>query len=135
VQGQKDVQAIVSLRSRRQVDNPVVFPEESPIAQKEQGSGSTKERDAKPSIATVEIPPRSFIPKVPYPDRLLVPKKGGKFEDILGVFKQVQINIPFLDAIQQVSSYAKFLKHLITVKRKTNVPKKVCLTKHVSLIL
>jgi hypothetical protein len=51
------------------------------------------------------------------------------------VFKQVQINIPFLDAIQQVPSYAKFLKDLITVKRKTNVTKKVCLTEQVSSIL
>jgi hypothetical protein len=78
---------------------------------------------------------RSLVPKAPYPDRLLAPKKGGKFEDILEVFKQVQINIPFLDAIQQVPSYAKFLKDLITVKRKTNVPKKVCLTEQVSSIL
>jgi hypothetical protein len=73
-------------------------------------------------------PPRSFVPKAPYPERLQVPKKGGKFEDIMEVFKQVQINIPFLDTIQQVSSYAKFLKDLITVKRKTNVPKKAFLT-------
>jgi hypothetical protein len=47
----------------------------------------------------------------------------------------VQINIPFLDAIQQVPSYAKFLKDLITVKRRTDVPKNVCLTEHVSSIL
>jgi hypothetical protein len=47
----------------------------------------------------------------------------------------VQINIPFLDAIQQVPPYAKFLKDLITVKRKFNVPKKVCLTEQVSSIL
>jgi len=39
-----------------------------------------------------------------------------------------------LDAIQQVPSYAKFLKDLITVKQ-TNVPKKVCLTEQVSSIL
>jgi hypothetical protein len=51
------------------------------------------------------------------------------------VFKQVQINIPFLDAIQQISSYAKFLKDLVTVKRKTNVPKKVFMTEQVSAIL
>jgi hypothetical protein len=51
------------------------------------------------------------------------------------VFKQVQINIPFLDAIQQVPSYAKLLKDLVTVKRKTNVPKRVCLTEQVSSIL
>jgi hypothetical protein len=50
------------------------------------------------------------------------------------VFKQVQINIPFLDAIQQVPSYAKFLKDLVTIKRKTNVPKKAYLIKQVSSI-
>ena len=56
-----------------------------------------EERDVEPSTATpiVKDPPRSFVPKVPYPERLQAPKKGGKFEDILKVFKQVQINIPF----------------------------------------
>jgi hypothetical protein len=34
-----------------------------------------------------------------------------------------------------VPSYAKFLKDLITVKRRTNVPEKVCLIELVSLIL
>jgi hypothetical protein len=60
-----------------------------------------KEEDVEPSIVTLVIkePPRSFVPKVPYPERLQVPKKRGKLEDILEVFKQVQINIPFLDAI------------------------------------
>jgi hypothetical protein len=51
------------------------------------------------------------------------------------VFKQVQINIPFLDTIQQIPSYAKFLKDLITMKRKTNVPKKAFMTEQVSAIL
>jgi hypothetical protein len=51
------------------------------------------------------------------------------------VFKQVQINIPFLDAIQQIPSYAKLLKDLVTVKRKTNAPKKAFMTEQVSVIL
>ena len=46
---------------------------------------------------------RNFLghlyPKAPYPERLQAPKKGGKLKDILEVFKQVQINIPFLDSI------------------------------------
>jgi hypothetical protein len=62
VQGQENVQAIVSLRSGRQVDNQVVLPEENLVAQHEQGSGSTKEKDVEPSTAIVEIPLRSFIP-------------------------------------------------------------------------
>jgi hypothetical protein len=112
VHGLEHVQAVVTLRSGKQVDNQVVHPEENPAAQEGQGSRSIEKRDAEPSTlaSTIETPPRSFIPKEPFPERLLAPKKGGKFEDILEVFKQVQINIPFLDAIQQVLSYAKFLK-------------------------
>jgi hypothetical protein len=34
-----------------------------------------------------------------------------------------------------VPAYAKFLKDLVTIKRKTNVPKKAYLTEHVSSIL
>jgi hypothetical protein len=62
-------------------------------------------------------------------------KKNAQFAKILEVFKQVQINIPFLDTIQQVPSYAKFLKDLATVKRKNNVPKKAFMTDQVSSIL
>ena len=44
---------------------------------------------------------------------------------------------PHLDAIQQVSTYAKFLKDSCTQKRKTknHIPKKVLLTKHVSSLI
>jgi hypothetical protein len=134
---QEHVQSIITLRSWRQVDNQVVFPEENPSVPQEQESGNNEERDTEPSKATpiIENPSRSFVPKAPYLERLQVPQKGGKFEDILEVFKHVQVNIPFLDAIQQVPSYAKFLKDLIKVKRKTNVPKRVCLTEQVSSIL
>ena len=53
-------------------------------------------------------------------------------EKILEMFNQVKINMPLLDAIQQVSSYAKFLKHMCTKKRKTNVPKKIFLATNIS---
>ena len=90
---------IITLESGRQLDNQVVELVENPIVQQE--SGNKEKRDAEPSIATpiVEDPPRLFVPKVPYLERLQVPIKGGKFEDILEVFKQVQINIQFLDTI------------------------------------
>jgi hypothetical protein len=96
-----------------------------------------KEGDAEPSTVTpiVKKPPRALVPKAPYPKRLQAPRNGGKLEDIMEVFKQVQINIPFLDSIQQIPSYAKFLKDLVTVKRKTNVPKKAFMTEQVSAIL
>jgi hypothetical protein len=43
---------------------------------------------------------------------LLAPKMGTTNQDVLEVFKQVKINIPLLDAIKQIPSYAKFLKDL-----------------------
>jgi len=99
---QEHVQAIVTLRFGRQVDNQVVLPEENLVVPQGQDSGRNEERDGETSKATptVEDPPKSFVPKAPYPERLQARKIGGKFEDILEVFKQVQINIPFLDAIQ-----------------------------------
>jgi len=43
--------------------------------------------------------------------------------------------LPLLDAIQQVPSYAKFLKDMCTKKRKINVPKKVFLATNISELL
>jgi hypothetical protein len=146
---QDHAHAIITLRSRKQVDNHVAEPESDhakpeadhvvePKAalagQEEKESDNKEERGAEPSTVTPidKDPSRSFTPKAPYPERLKAPKKNAQFAEILEVFKQVQINIPFLDAIQQVPSYAKFLKDLITIKRKTNVPKKAYLTEQVS---
>jgi len=56
-------------------------------------------------------------------------------EKILETFNQVKINLPFLDAIQQVPIYAKFLKDMCTKKRKTNVPKKVFIATNISELL
>jgi hypothetical protein len=56
---------------------------------------------------------------------------------MIEVFKQVKINIPLLDAIQQVPAYAKFFKDLCTQKRKSrnHIPKNVLLTEHVSSLI
>ena len=48
--------------------------------------------------------------------------------DILEVLRQVKVNIPLLDMIKQVPTYAKFLKDLCTIKRGLNVNKKAFLT-------
>ena len=50
-------------------------------------------------------------------------------------FKHIRINIPLLDVIKQVPSYAKILKDLCTVKRKLNLKKKAFLAEQVSVIL
>ena len=47
----------------------------------------------------------------------------------------MKVNIPLLDMIKQVPTYAKFLKDLCTVKRELNVDKKAFLIEQVSDII
>ena len=77
--------------------------------------------------------PTSYIPKAAFSAALQANapspfNKKGVMDDEL--FKQVQIDLPLLDALNQVPSYAKFLKDLCTqkCKLKTQVPKKVLFT-------
>jgi len=53
----------------------------------------------------------------PFPVSSSRSKKEDKEKEILEVFKKVELNIPLLDAIKQISKYAKFLKELCTTKR------------------
>ena len=51
------------------------------------------------------------------------------------MLRQVRVNIPLLDMIKKVPTYAKFLKDLCIVKRGLNVKKKAFLKEHVSAII
>ncbi|CAN6476682.1 unnamed protein product [Victoria cruziana] len=56
--------------------------------------------------------------------------------DMLEIFRSVCINLPLLDAIQQVPAYARFLKELCTKKRKSRrVPECVMLSEGISSLL
>jgi hypothetical protein len=96
-------------------------------------NSETKDGDKPSDVEDVEK--RVYKPVAPFPQRLLAPKKGTTNQDILEVFKQVKINIPLLDAIHQIPSYAKFLKDLCTIKRKLSVKTKAFFTEHVSAII
>ena len=77
----------------------------------------------------------SHIPPAPYPHRLRAPKKVNNHSEIYELFKQVKLNIPLLDAIKQIPSYAKFLKDLCTVKRKLGVNKEAFMTEQSTFLI
>ena len=56
-------------------------------------------------------------------------------EKIPEIFKQVKVNVPLLDAIKHIPSYAKFLKDLCTMKRAHQAPKNVFLAANISGII
>ncbi|KAJ9535149.1 hypothetical protein OSB04_un001772 [Centaurea solstitialis] len=63
----------------------------------------------------------THVPNVPFPARLAKAKLEAKLGKFLEMMKQLHINIPFMDAITEVSTYAKFLKDLISTKRRSRI--------------
>ena len=71
----------------------------------------------------------------PFPQALQKKKNYVNQIEMLEVLRKVKVNIPLLDMIKQVPTYAKFLKDLCTVKRGFNVNKKAFLTEQASAII
>ena len=119
----REVQAIHTLRSGKKVDNQVQAPPNNSNLINEKEKENPKDSTKKEDQVVVDNQEKSFQPKTPFPQRLQQTRKKNHCKRILKVFKNVQINITFLDAINQIPSYAKFPKDLPTVKRKSSVPR------------
>ncbi|XP_020218756.1 uncharacterized protein LOC109801988 [Cajanus cajan] len=63
----------------------------------------------------VKVPPTKNLP---YPHASIRRDKERQYARFLEIFKTLQINIPFLEALEQMPTYAKFMKELLTKKRK-----------------
>ncbi|XP_071697644.1 uncharacterized protein [Rutidosis leptorrhynchoides] len=117
----------------------IVLDEDEVSENNNHGKG---EKDKEPNVNETGKP-ETESKTIPFPKALESPnqfpygKKGPQPEDMWETFKQVKINLPLLDAIRQVPSYAKFLKDLCTQKRKqrATLPKKVELTEHLSAVV
>ena len=58
-----------------------------------------------------------------YPQRLKKDKQEMQSQQFLELFKQVKINLPLLEVIKQVPSFARLLKDLCMFKKRTSVKK------------
>ena len=72
---------------------------------------------------------------ISYPQRLKKSKLDKKFTKFLEVFKKLHINIPFVDALENMPNYVKFMKEIISKKRRLSNFETVNLTEECSAIL
>ena len=121
-----EVKAIITLRSGKEVDQPMP----KPVEESRQGEEMHSEHILlKEDSRKYSIPP-------PFPQALRgIKKKASQQAGILEVLRQVKVNIPLLDIIKQVLAYAKFLKDLCTIKKGLGIEKKAFLTEQVSAII
>ena len=60
----------------------------------------------------------AYTHAVPFPQRLQKSRREKQFSKFLDIFKKIEINIPFAEVINQMPLYAKFLKEVLSKKRK-----------------
>ena len=60
----------------------------------------------------------AYTPAIPFPQRLQKSRREEQFSKFLDIFKKIEINIPFAQVISQMPLYAKFLKEILSKKRK-----------------
>ena len=94
------VKAIITLRSGKNVEQPMPKPIEE----------IKEEKEVEPERIIIKEDSMKKSMPPPFPQALKVKKKASNKTDILEVLRHVKVNIPLLDMIKQVPTYAKFLK-------------------------
>ncbi|XP_052887013.1 uncharacterized protein LOC128295466 [Gossypium arboreum] len=100
--------------------------------------GQEKKREKQISDPTtrpkLEVQKPVVMPHL-FPGRLARDKKENEEKEILETFRKVKVNIHSLDAIKQISRYAKFLNELCTSKRRLIGNERVNVGENVSTVL
>ncbi|XP_062094356.1 uncharacterized protein LOC133800415 [Humulus lupulus] len=81
--------------------------------------------------------PTSSISKKPppFPQRFQKQKLDSQLKKFLDMLKQLHINIPLVEALEQMPNYVKFMKDILTRKRRLGEFETVALTKECSSFL
>ena len=73
--------------------------------------------------------------RIPYPQRLKKGKLEKLFTKFLDIFKKLHINIPFMDALENMPSYVKFMKKILASKKMLEEYGTITLTEECNSIL
>ena len=95
-----EVKAIITLRSGKEVDQPMPKPVEE----------TRKEVELEPEHILLNEDSMKHSMPPPFPQALRSKNKASQQAGILEVQRQVKVNIPLLDIIKQVPAYAKIFK-------------------------
>ncbi|KAI3798296.1 hypothetical protein L1987_33567 [Smallanthus sonchifolius] len=72
---------------------------------------------------------------IPYPARILPHKHASEYGTFLDMFKQLKVNLPFIEVLQHMPKYGKFLKDLLSNKKKLGGISEVSLSKQCSAVV
>ncbi|XP_044470577.1 uncharacterized protein LOC123199614 [Mangifera indica] len=132
--------AIVTM-SGKQLGGPISKVENELDEQKDVEKSSKEDTLEKKVEGNIQEAPekqvlsKTYSTPLPFPQRFQKAKLDQQFGKFLDVFKQIHLNVSFMEAITQMSAYAKFLKDILSNKRKLEEFETVALSKECSAIL
>ncbi|XP_019430151.1 PREDICTED: uncharacterized protein LOC109337598 [Lupinus angustifolius] len=86
------------------------------VVQDEEGVATNKDDKRENSDKRKSVIPQ--LKDLPYPKRPSKKDKERQYDRFLDLFMNLHINIPFMEAVEQMPIYAKFMKDLLIKKRK-----------------
>nr|XP_025678906.1 uncharacterized protein LOC112778841 [Arachis hypogaea] len=128
----------ITLRSGKKVETEAITQEEH---NKEGLKGEVKEQKQEQETSTQseklakKEAMKAYQPMIPYPQRLKGENKEKQYSKFLEIFKTLHINIPFIEVLEQMPLFAKFMKELLTKKRSLKEGQMVVMTRECSAII
>ncbi|XP_019248845.1 PREDICTED: uncharacterized protein LOC109228121 [Nicotiana attenuata] len=125
---------VVSLRNGRQLEEVqskkrkhMTFNEKPATIESTSEKSKESEKLVEEAVAE-QLPPLVARPPPPFPQRLHKVKDIAAYKKFLDILKQVRINIPLVDILQEVPKYAKYIKDIVANKRRMTEFETVALT-------
>jgi len=94
-----------------------------------------KKRENESEQESKTLPRKPYMPPLPFPQRFVRAKIESQFGKFLDILKKLHVNVPFLDALSQMPLYAKFVKEILSKKRKIDEHETVALGEQCSVVV
>ena len=78
---------------------------------------------------------RAYQPTISFPQMMQKSKMDEQFAKFLNMFKKIEVNIPFAKALAQMPHYAKFMKDILSKKRKLDEERVVSLSTTCNIVI
>ena len=109
--------AITTRGGKQTVDRPMPSNEKKVIRDNDkvvEVSGEVEDNTGKYAEVPKNVTP---MPRPRFPQRLVKKIEDGKYRRFITMLKQLSINVPLVEALEQTPGYSKFVKDLVTNKR------------------
>ncbi|XP_072077040.1 uncharacterized protein [Arachis hypogaea] len=100
---------------------------------RDQTHTSADNNPSKKASLTTKV--EEYKAKIPYPQKLRKEEQDKQFARFADYLRTLEIKIPFAEALEQIPSYAKFMKEILSHKKEWRETERVLLTEECSAVI